>query len=355
MTSIIHALSAFFNINRRKASGSTARIEWYTDSDGEEVLYLRGKVANNEDIEQIKSILGSRKGRERIRKLIIMFCHISDQHLLSLAANSGDGTMLDRLTEIQLGSNVIGERGAIGLGTFMATQSSSLKTLSLGSNQLFCKGAAALAKSICFSSLTHLDLSANLIQNEGAIAVSNAIEQCLSLVSVNLEGNHISDEGVASLAHAVSINCRIRVLNLAYNVRISDASYGVLSRSIIGHPSMREISLEGTEVATYYRALLRRQFIGLHSERANLMTTLLSTRLVPRLRSNLGKETLSTLSPELIRYLGEFLFDPKLNGVIAKPKPMNNVLSLDKIALFILVQCLLFLWAIIGILVAHWI
>ena len=71
-------------------------------------------------------------------------------------------------------------------------------------NKISGVGAAELASSLqCFSTLEHLSIACNLIDDSGAKSLASVLCKCTSLVHLNLEGNRIGDEGAAAITEAV--------------------------------------------------------------------------------------------------------------------------------------------------------
>lgn len=79
-------------------------------------------------------------------------------------------------------------------------------------------GMEAIVESLSTNStLTKLDLSANDIDNRGALAISNALKINTTLCRLDLAYNWIDEEGVKSIASALAINTTLTALFLQYN------------------------------------------------------------------------------------------------------------------------------------------
>ena len=85
--------------------------------------------------------------------------------------------------------------------------SSVCTNLSLVNCNIDDEGAEALSDGIKCSSIRALELSINLIGNDGALALASSIKSCLSLCKLNLSCNHIGDEGSMALVNAIK-NCK---------------------------------------------------------------------------------------------------------------------------------------------------
>mmetsp|Transcript_35220 Transcript_35220/g.77105 ORF Transcript_35220/g.77105 Transcript_35220/m.77105 type:complete len:835 (-) Transcript_35220:37-2541(-) len=91
-----------------------------------------------------------------------------------------------------LGSNSVGDAGAIALGRVLET-SGSLNRLELGNNLIGDDGAIGLAKGIkTNSTLTHLLLKSNRIGDEGAGEFVEHLDTNKSLLILDLTGNPVS-------------------------------------------------------------------------------------------------------------------------------------------------------------------
>jgi len=65
--------------------------------------------------------------------------------------------------------------------------------------------------------LTELNLSCNAIEDAGAYAISQALEENNTLEVLNLEENEIEKEGANDLAKSLAFNKKLKSLNLSYN------------------------------------------------------------------------------------------------------------------------------------------
>ena len=83
-------------------------------------------------------------------------------------------------------------------------KSFSLEIIVLDYNGITGAGAASLASCLqCLSTLKHLSIACNLIDDSGAKALASVLCQCTSLVHLNLVGNRIGDEGAVAITEAV--------------------------------------------------------------------------------------------------------------------------------------------------------
>lgn len=63
--------------------------------------------------------------------------------------------------------------------------------------------------------LTHLDLSRNIVGNDGAEHLGQAIAACTTLVSLHLQDNFIHEDGFHNLVPSLSVQSNLRRLNLS--------------------------------------------------------------------------------------------------------------------------------------------
>lgn len=78
-------------------------------------------------------------------------------------------------------------------------------------------GAQVIASRLTLSSLVTLDLSDNMVEDSGAVAICEALRDNLSLKRLVLKGNQITDAGVEKMANALLPNRHLRCLDLYGN------------------------------------------------------------------------------------------------------------------------------------------
>eukprot|EP01135_Chromosphaera_perkinsii_P004606 Nk52_evm6s291 gene=Nk52_evmTU6s291 len=95
----------------------------------------------------------------------------------------------------------------------------SLKTAHLSMNKITSVGAKHFADLISAngSSLCHLDLRNNNIQDIGAMYIADSLCKNKTLEILNLSNNSISGNGIKALGIALTSNRHLRTLNLSYN------------------------------------------------------------------------------------------------------------------------------------------
>ena len=147
----------------------------------------------------------------RVRKHSdVIFQHIGKM----LAINN----TLERLT---LRKSGMGDDEAEILVSYLA-ENNTLRSLDLSRNSIGHVGASALARLLVAQSekshqngcIENLDLSANRIQDKGALAFSVAIERDVGLKTLRLNSNSITDNGLFSLAKSISANSKLRSLHV---------------------------------------------------------------------------------------------------------------------------------------------
>jgi hypothetical protein len=329
---------------------SSNRVDCFTDANGEDCIFFRGKIPTDEEVEYIAQLL---RDKRNLKKLILLFCSISDDHLSVLIGEDID--CFDNLRELRLGSNQI---TVLGVNTIAKAVTNgflnNLQVLHLGGNKLRTDGAREISRILVQSKLVHLDLSLNDIEDEGVAYIADSLTSSETLKVLNLEANRITDIGVGFLCAALQVNKQLQSLYLSYNIHISDLGCNKLQLACLGHLSIKEITLDATNVLVRSKERLKRQLIKLHTDQVKLFVALISPSVIKRLHA--GKVNISTLPPELIRLVGEMVFDER--GTQVGPIPRSNVKikeyeGFDAFDLFLFTQVLLWFWAIAGLLIAR--
>ncbi|KAI9020313.1 hypothetical protein DFJ74DRAFT_672827 [Hyaloraphidium curvatum] len=117
-------------------------------------------------------------------------------------------------TELDAGSERIGDRGARALAQALA-ENSTLTSLRLRNQGLGPEGARALAEALRKNStLAILGLQDNGIGDSGASALAGALLKNSALTKLHLEGNGIGKAGIRKLLGALDTNSSLRELTL---------------------------------------------------------------------------------------------------------------------------------------------
>ncbi|KAG8085549.1 hypothetical protein GUJ93_ZPchr0010g7400 [Zizania palustris] len=105
-----------------------------------------------------------------------------------------------QLEVLEMAGNEINAKAAQALAECL-TAMQSLKKLTLAENELKDDGAVVIAKSLedGHSDLKELDVSTNMLQRVGARCFAQAITNKPGFVQLNINGNYISDEGIAEV------------------------------------------------------------------------------------------------------------------------------------------------------------
>lgn len=141
---------------------------------------------------------------------------LKDEGLIILAAAIADARQAP-LTNLLLPRNGIGAKGATALGVALERgQAQGLRALDLNINWIGPQGAGALANSLRgLPFLGHLALSENELRSEGAMKLSEVLQTCLHLTSLDLSHNGIGPDGVLALAS--QLPPRLVLLDLSEN------------------------------------------------------------------------------------------------------------------------------------------
>ncbi|KXS19660.1 RNI-like protein [Gonapodya prolifera JEL478] len=113
--------------------------------------------------------------------------------------------------------NMIGDEGVKTLSKLLES-SATLVDLKLWDSNFGFEGAMALATALkTNSSLTHLWLHRNQIGDHGANALAEALHVNVTLTNLALHANGITDEGAKGLAEMLKINTALLHLDLSHN------------------------------------------------------------------------------------------------------------------------------------------
>ncbi|KAF9430169.1 hypothetical protein BGZ94_008031 [Podila epigama] len=120
-------------------------------------------------------------------------------------------TTTSKAKSTQLLRNLIEDNKAQALANALKINS-TLKTLILKGNKITSIGAQMLAEALnSKSTLSTLDLTANSIKHDGAKALAEALKTNKTLITLNLDGNEITSIGAQALAEALETNSTVSI------------------------------------------------------------------------------------------------------------------------------------------------
>ena len=158
-------------------------------------------------------LAGGVRGAPVLRDLNLRANAIGGAGAVALAAALSAPPADGGLRRLCLGSNVIGLGGASAMGAALAHRSCVLTHLDLSGNGIDADGAAALACGLRFSgTLVDLALGFNRIGPSGAGALADALLGAPALTSLELEWNGVGSSGAAALARALALRSAARGL-----------------------------------------------------------------------------------------------------------------------------------------------
>ncbi|KAG0077399.1 hypothetical protein BGZ93_003712, partial [Podila epicladia] len=150
------------------------------------------------------------------------------------------------LTTLNLSSNNI-RFHAQALSEALKTNS-TLVTLELRGNMLGDDGAQALSEALkANSSLATLDLRDNEIGSNGAQALSEALKANSTMTTLKLGNNEIGDNGALALSEALKTNSTLTTLDLGSN-SIGPDGAKALSEALKTNSTMATVELRGNKI-----------------------------------------------------------------------------------------------------------
>lgn len=141
----------------------------------------------------------------------------------------GDGHTLEKIQELDLSNNLLGEEGAVFLGATLP-KLCKLRVLKLAGNGMGPTGAQALQAGLLAVSptLQHLDMSANGLCSEGVAALVLA---SLKLQSLSLAGSWLTADGVNTLLQLLQpMAPHLTHLDIAQNRLNADGTRSLLEQ-----------------------------------------------------------------------------------------------------------------------------
>lgn len=147
-------------------------------------------------------------------------------------------------------------------------RSSCIRQLNLSNNQITDQGAIILAEYLRNHQLTGLDIQNNKIGAAGAKALALALEKHVSLKTLLMGYNHVTDEGAKQFGYMLRENKKLRLLALENN-EISDAGASELAQGLNKNASLKGIYLAKNNIGDRGLAVLVRMLW--HNERLQIL------------------------------------------------------------------------------------
>lgn len=143
------------------------------------------------------------------------------------------------LTEVYLSYLNLEDEGAIAIANALKESADSLEVLDLVGNEITAKGASTLAACIAVKhNLAKLNLSENELKDEGAIVISKALEEGhLKLIELDMSQNYLGRVGARALAQVVVQKPEFKLLNIDGNF-ISDEGIDEVKEIFKKNPGM---------------------------------------------------------------------------------------------------------------------
>ena len=121
--------------------------------------------------------------------------------------------------------------------------SATLTTLCIPNCSIESSGAIALLRVLNKLSVTTLDLSGNKISDEAIMALAAMLNANDSITTLDLRNNRIGDDGCTGLAEMLKTNKSITTLNLAYNNQITDIGVCALADALLSNRTLASLNL----------------------------------------------------------------------------------------------------------------
>jgi len=181
---------------------------------------------------------------------------ISDSNVISLAKNLKTNTTLKT---IALENNKIGDSGAVALANALAFGDSEVTSLYLGYNEISYTGVSALATMLSVNAkVTEFNLEANRIGDLGVELLAGAVgEKTANVKTLRLEKNNFSLLGAKALSNMLRHNITLTSLYLGQNL-ISDEGFSELCDALVqSNASLAVLDLSNNNIGNTSLSNLR--------------------------------------------------------------------------------------------------
>eukprot|EP00877_Chromochloris_zofingiensis_P010644 jgi/Chrzof1/5833/Cz16g17160.t1 len=199
-------------------------------------------------------------GIQLSKMLADIILNSSGLHTLSLANNALDDAAVVQIMEaikandvihlqfLDLSGNLICQQGANAIAEVLGANQ-SIYALNLSANPLRDQGAMALAEAFKTNiGVFRLDLSNSQIGPEGGIALGAALKTNTVLSHLNLSGTRIGSTGCEAIAKALRNNSAVKELDVSHT-SIDDKAANAISQMLTVNKELERIIMSHTNVS----------------------------------------------------------------------------------------------------------
>jgi Ran GTPase-activating protein (RanGAP) involved in mRNA processing and transport len=202
------------------------------------ILWDRDLVTPN-GVDALKDIL---QYNNTVTDLTFYMCYNSTVNLF-------DGLLHNStITRLEFAQSYLGDAVGVILANALRVNR-SIETLVVKGVGFRTGAGVALAEAIqANSTLTTLDLSEN--EETGlatCIAMAEALKISKTLIQLDMDGCHVTDEGVSALAAALEINTSLQAINLACN-KFGEVGGIALAKACLTNKTLLTVVLIGTKI-----------------------------------------------------------------------------------------------------------
>lgn len=148
------------------------------------------------------------------------------------------------VSSFTLCSDPVDARGVSHLSRLLSQRHCSLQHLDLSQNVLGDEGCTLLAKSLATNTLLRvLDLSCNLLVDEGVVALADMLQSNGTLCSLDISNNMFGDSPVLFLTDALKTNSTLQTLKLNF-CGIGDVGACLLGKALTLNSGLRVLFVD---------------------------------------------------------------------------------------------------------------
>ncbi|EGG23299.1 hypothetical protein DFA_05431 [Cavenderia fasciculata] len=156
---------------------------------------------------------------------------------------------IDTLSELDISSNRIGERGGVSIGQRLIPHDRSLRTLVLASNDIGPDAGMAIGQGLATPDIMieSLNLAHTLIGDDGAMAIAGALHSNRSLKHLDLSFNCLENDAGCAIGAAIAKNQAVTTLLLKRN-QFGEHTVKVIGDALKTNTSLTLLDLSGNQI-----------------------------------------------------------------------------------------------------------
>ena len=149
---------------------------------------------------------------------------------------------------LDISHNNISDDGAVAISDCLENND-TVQKLDMSHNKISDNGISRISKALQINTkLQMFNISYNNISYDGAVAISEYLKNNNTLQELYMSNNKVSNKGIINIGKALEMNTRLQMINISYN-EISDDGAVAISECLSNNNTLRELNMSHNKVS----------------------------------------------------------------------------------------------------------